>query len=114
AFAGTKNGSPFSHDLSEAVQPLRLSGGFRRDGSRLAVTDRAKIELVELERLSELRSRLPFLRGACRSALCLPIGLIRNALLSEPTVRPSVKHGATRPLLEGPGIEVLYEQFRTL
>jgi hypothetical protein len=114
AFAGTKNGSPFSHDLSEAVQILRLAGCFRAEGNLLLLTERGKVERVELQELSDLSARLPFLEGACGSALCLPVGLIRHALLNEPTLRPSVKHDASRPLLEGPGTELLYEQFRTL
>ncbi len=44
----------------------------------------------------------------------MPVGVIHHALAQEPTLRPATRLAATRPLLDGPYLPRLYEQFAAL
>ena len=44
----------------------------------------------------------------------MPVGVIRHALTQEPTLKPTSRLATTRPLLDGPYLPRLYDQFAAL
>lgn len=113
-FSGTRNGSPFSFDLNAAFDALRSAGLVAAQGDYFTLTTDGEHECAELSVLSMNQERIECLDGACSCLLTMPIGIVRNALLQEPMLRPVAHLTDARPLLEGPGLELLYEQFKEL
>lgn len=111
----TKVGAPYSHEVQTAIPQLVLSGflSYTKDGFVVATIDGHE-EYGFWVTLSQNRRRETFLEGACASVLALPVGIVRDAVLSEPELRSATAVDSTRTLLEGPGIELLYEQFAAL
>jgi hypothetical protein len=113
-FAGTRNGSPFSSDLQDAIRNLDLNGCVVRQNDHLRITPRGTNELEVLMDLDQNKRRLEYLEGASSSLLALPVGMIREAILFEPTLRPAGRLDTARLLLTGVALELLYEQFELL
>lgn len=111
----TKNGAPFGYEIAAAIPQLVLSGFFSRTATgNLRITDEGKKEYDTLLSLSQNQKREVFLEGACSSALALPVGVVREALLHEPELERATALSSARTLLDGPGISLLYEQFAAL
>jgi hypothetical protein len=113
-FAGTRDGSPFSPELESAVRALSAIGYLHLSEGGVKVTATGREELVALQQLSQNRDRIVYLEPACSSGLAMPVGVIHHALAQEPTLRPATSLAATRPLLDGPYLPRLYEQFAVL
>jgi hypothetical protein len=113
-FAGTRDGSPFSPEIEEAIRALAATGCFHFDGREIEITESGKAELSMLQDLSQNRQRIAYLEPACASTLTMPVGIIRHALSQEPTLKPTSRIATTRPLLDGPYLPRLYKQFATL
>lgn len=113
-FAGTRNGSPFSPEIGSAQQRLVSLGLLSYKKDYLTISEVGREEYKELRRLSQNALREPYVEAACSSVLALPVGLIRTALSEEPMLRPSAQLASTRPLLAGPGLVLLHEQFEIL
>jgi hypothetical protein len=113
-FAGTKNGSPFSADLQDATRNLELNACLSREDDHLQITHRGASELEILTALDQNARRTQYLEGASSSLLALPVGMIREAILFEPTLRPAGRLDTTRLLLTGVALDLLYDQFDLL
>ena len=113
-FAGTRDGSPFSPEINAAVRALTATGYLHEVNDGIVITAIGTAELEALSDLSQNRERGVYLEPACSSALAMPVGLIRHALAQEPTLKPSSRLHTTRPLLEGPYLPRLYDQFSLL
>ncbi len=113
-FAGTREGSPFSHQIAEAVETLERSGLLTQEDRLFRSTDEGAAELEGWRTLGRNRSREEFLSGACSSALALPVGLLRTAMGREPSLSRAADVEGTRPLLERRELETLYAQFEVL
>lgn len=113
-FAGTREGSPFSPDLAEAIFNLKLLGFLLEIENYIKLTDAGCEEYKLLLSLEQNTLREVYLKGACSSVLALPVGLVKNALLKEPELRRAVSLDSARVLLESPGVDLLKEQFSAL
>ena len=114
-FVSTKNGSPFSTALADVVPELISSGMFvRASNNYLGITEDGSREYEFLRTLSQNQSREAFIDGASSSVLALPVGVVREAILQEPELHRATAVSSTRFLLDGPGIDILYDQFSVL
>ncbi len=113
-FSGTRNGAPFSVEINASLAALMSARMMRGDGEFLQLTETGKIECRELSELSLNQERMVCLDGACGCLLTMPVGIVRNALFQEPMLRPAVRFNEARPLLEGPGLSLIYDQFSAL
>ena len=113
-FSGTRNGAPFSVELNESLAALKSAGMLRTEGDFLQLTETGKTECQALSNLSINQERIDCLEGACGCLLTMPVGVVRNALFQEPMLKPAVRLNDARPLLEGPGLSLIYEQFSEL
>ncbi len=113
-FAGTVHSTPFSYDIADSIETLMETGMFIESNQALIVSALGKDEYRELCGLSENAIREEFHDGACASLLVMPIGMIRNAMGEEPSISRSMRNESTRRLLEGAGLDVLYNQCAVL
>jgi hypothetical protein len=113
-FAGTREGSPFSPEIAEALRALTSAGFLRSREGRIEITESGMEELSSLQTFSQNRDRIGYLEAACSSTLTMPVGVIRHAIAQEPTLRPVSRLATTRPLLDGPYLSKLYDQFEAL
>ncbi|MGJ5816317.1 hypothetical protein [Paludibaculum fermentans] len=113
-FAGTRGGSPFSHELDSAVRTLIALGFLSVSEGNVRITERGQSELSVLRQFHQNKERIDCLEPATSSALTMPVGVIRHALAQEPTLMPSSQLLTTRTLLDGPYMPRLYEQFAAL
>jgi len=114
SFAGLDTGSPFSADLQAACRELELAGLVTDNAGTITITTEGRKELEFLSTLQHFGSRKSYLTAALESLLSFPVGMVRNALSMEPGLRPALKLGGTRPLLEEAGLAQLYEHFEAL
>jgi hypothetical protein len=113
-FTGTRDGSPFSPELSDALSALSISGSFKEELGLYELTDHGHSEYTLLRGLTQNSRREIYITGACSATLSLPIGLIRQALLQEPALKRTTTLGTARALLEGRDLEGIYQQFSVL
>ena len=113
-FAGTREGSPFSPEISEAIRALTSAGFLRSSERRIEITESGIAELSTLKDFSQNKERIVYLEPACSSTLTMPVGVIRHALAQEPTLKPASLLATTRTLLDGPYLSKLYDQFEAL
>ncbi|HTB11088.1 MAG TPA: hypothetical protein VK752_05945 [Bryobacteraceae bacterium] len=113
-FAGTRDGSPFSPEIDGAIRALTGTGLLRSSEGRIGITESGTAELSALTDFSQNRERVFYLEPACSSTLTMPVGVIRHALAQEPTLKPTSRLVTTRPLLDGPYMSKLYDQFEAL
>ena len=113
-FAGLDSGSPFSAELQAGCPALEFVGLIACKAGSVTMTSEGTNQLQFLSALRQFSSRQSYLTAACESLLCLPIGSVRNALSMEPGLRPALKFGGTRPLLEETALGQLHEHFDAL
>lgn len=114
SFAGTREGSPYAHPLSDSIQSLYGSGFLIGDERLIQISEAGRQEYEFLCTLSQNIRRTEYVAGACASVLALPLGVVRAALSQEPALKRTAALAATRPLLESADQSVLYEQFEAL
>lgn len=113
-FFCSKMGIPFSSDLSNSLLQLTHYAAVKSEGEYYTITDSGTESFVELQKLEQNKERLPFLEAACSSILSLPIGVVRDALINEPSFSNKKLTGGTRQLFDDAGLENLYSQFSAL
>lgn len=113
-FTGTTEGAPYSHAIARAADLMERNGTLLKQNQFLYVTDRGVSEYAMMAALDTNTDRQRYLEGACSSLLSLPIGILREALSHEPELKSASVHRMARRLLQGPGLETLYEQFEHL
>lgn len=114
SFAGLDSGSPFSAELQAARPGLELAGLIVGKAGSITITPQGERELEFLSALHHFGSRKSYLTAALESLLSFPVGMVRNALSMEPGLRPAIKVGGTRPLLEETALGQLHEHFEAL
>jgi hypothetical protein len=112
-YAGTKEGTPFSPEIAEAMPKLIQNGLFTEHEGFLELTKSGYSEYETLLQMSQMKEREIYLQSSCSCVLALPVGIVRSALINEPELRRSTL-STTRRLLENPGLEILYEHFLAL
>jgi hypothetical protein len=115
-FVGTELGSPFSVDLDSASSHGILAGMVTRneDTGFLEFGHLAEEEVTVLETLDSCGWHKYYIEAAVSSLLSLPPGLVKSAVSQEPNLRPVTRMRSPRKLLEGAGLDLLYEQFESL
>jgi hypothetical protein len=114
SFAGLDSGSPFSAELQAACPDLELAGLILGEAGSIAITPEGEKELEFLSGLQHFGPRKSYLTTALESLLSFPVGMVRNALSMEPGLRPALKVGGSRPLLEETALGQLHEHFEAL
>jgi hypothetical protein len=115
SFVGTSSGAPLSIDLNETLRTAQSLGLLVIDDSdSITPNDGAWMELSLLRELESCRWRAQYIEAATKTLLNFSSGIVRAAVREEPNLRPVAKSGSARLLLEGIGLERLYEQFDAL
>lgn len=114
SFAGLDSGSPFSAELQAAWPNLELAGLIAGRAGSITITEEGEKELEFLSALQRFGRRKPYLTAALESLLSFPVGMLRSALSMEPGLRPALKLGGTRPLLEETALGQLHDHFEAL
>lgn len=114
-FACTKNGAPFSAEISNVLASMQQVGLVNEEKGYFRVTEDGEQAYFELRELTQNNFRVYFIEGACSCLLALPLGSIKSALQREPELSYSITVRNTRFLLEdGPGMDLIYKDFSTL
>jgi hypothetical protein len=115
SFAGTDVGAPYSVDIEEAIRGAQAASllNCSADGFMVLQPEAAN-EMLLLASFGLCSWRHEFLDAATDSVLNLSTGLVKSAVGREPNLRPVTTVRSSRKLLEGPGLELLYEQFDVL
>lgn len=113
-FIGTEVGAPYSQTIDLSIRGLVERQLFREHQDRLIATPEAFRELEFLNTLGFYHDRNDCLNGACASILAFSVGIVREALSQEPELNRAKALASTRELLDGPGLQLLYEQFEAL
>jgi hypothetical protein len=113
-FAGLDSGSPFSAELQAACPELEVAGLIVGKAETLTITPEGNRELEFLSTLQQFGPRKSYLTAALESLLSFPVGMVRNALSMEPGLRPALRLGGKRALLEETALGQLHEHFEAL
>lgn len=114
SFASTDTGYPYSVEVDDALKLLSRAGFITNHLDFFTVTAQGESELEFAMSMTRQSSRLPFIHGACASALALPVNLVRSALLEEPDIRRAIRLSSSRVLLDKTGVALLHEHFEAL
>ena len=85
-FACTENGAPYSHELQNAIEELLALGHLSSSEEIITLSEGGQDLRGFLSSLETQQRRLPYLDGACSSLLGMPVGIVRYAISSEPTI----------------------------
>ena len=110
-FACTENGAPYSHELQNAIEELLALGHLSSSEEIITLSEGGQDLRGFLSSLETQQRRLPYLDGACSSLLGMPVGIVRYAISSEPTIRRATTLSRNQLLLDNVGQELLYEEF---
>lgn len=113
-FIGTEFGAPFSQEIDRAIRELVERQLFSEKDDKLIAAPECFEETELFGSLSFYESRNDCLNGACASILAFSVGIVREALSQEPELNRAKALASTRELLDGPGLQLLYEQFDAL
>jgi hypothetical protein len=113
-FMKTPNGAPYSPEIDAAIEDLLLNGWIATSGQHLCANERSVDFFHNISELGQNSIRNEFLDAACSSVSGLPIGMIKTAMSLEPELFSAIGATQGRILLDGPGVEILYEQFEAL
>jgi hypothetical protein len=106
-FSATKDGAPYSKEISESCSLLIANGSLKQVNQLLKITDRGATEVDLFKSLIGFTSRLRYLIAACESTLSIPVATIREVLSREPQLRSAISHMQARPLLDEMGMALL-------
>lgn len=98
SFVATSAGAPFSDSLDVAMTELTESGLLIDVPYGLAFTQRGTAEFNFLRELGQLRWRETYASTVADIAELIPMGLLREAILSDADMQTAIRFGATRPL----------------
>src|SRR5262249_20782634 len=113
-FAGTEVGAPFASALDEAIGDALRSDFVEAEKEFLRITSSGRDELTFLASMGSCAWRREVISAAGTTILSLSPGLIKSAVSYEPTLKPVTLMRTARQLLQGPGLELLYEQFEVV
>lgn len=114
-FISSRDGSPFSSEITDAADRLCIGGYLMRtEHNSYRSTPAGDSLLLMLVGLSENAEREQYIRGACDSVISLPIGAVRRAVMSERTLHVANQLQSTRLLLQETATDQLYEEFQVL
>jgi hypothetical protein len=113
-FVGTKMGAPYSREIEAAVASSVHKGFLKDLNSGFILTEEGTAEIQLLGDLSQNKLKQVYLEASCSMLLAFPVGIIREALFNEPGLKATVSLSATRALLTGAPLELLYEHFSKL
>ncbi len=114
SFVGTKMGAPYSREIDRAVASSVRKGFFIDLNNGFVITERGTAEIQLLADLNQNNLRQVYLEASCSMLLAFPVGMIREALFNEPGLKGTVSLSATRALLTGAPLELLYDHFSKL
>lgn len=112
-FALTKEGFPFSAKLEEARKTLIQRGLLSVQSNALVIGIEPQLgeELELLKSLHSFSERLNWIRTATECTLALPLGSIRHALGSLPSIRAATNLNQNHALLQQNEIDKFYEEY---
>jgi hypothetical protein len=114
SFAATKAAAPYSDDLRDAIEGLRLSGLLDEGPNGFSLTARGEAQLAGLSKLRRFSQRRVYLDAACHSATAIPLPLVTSSLSAEPQLRQALKLSSLRPLLDEAGRHAVLAHFAAL
>lgn len=119
SFVKTDLGSPFSLDIRTALSTLEANSSIIQiegENTYFNLTAKGTNLLSFLNgKISMLEWRKKYLETACKSISLLPLGVVKEAITSDP-IMVSARNSPKRNLLEqsNPATAVLYNQFENL
>ena len=114
SFILSKEGIPFSHDISQSFNYICQLGYLNPLDRFYYLSANGDLLLEQLKSLILYHDRLPMIEGACASLLAIPMNVIRTAVTNVPEIKRATAIKAARSLLMESSMEQLYEQFRVL
>ncbi len=105
---------PFSNDILESFNYIRLSGFLNSSNQYYRLSFEGESYLEQLKSLIQYQKRLPLLEGACATLLAIPISAVRDAVTNVPEIKRAIAANSARILLMEPGLNQLYKQFQVL
>lgn len=108
-------GVPLSTDVYNALDCLLRNNELEKIDNYYQITSEGKSKCNILSELGRFENRNKYLEVACESLLALPIGYIRNSIISDPIVR-AANNSSVRTLVdeENGAVALLYDQFELL
>lgn len=117
-FIQNENGSPYSDDISNALNQLSQIGSLEDTDkdSYFNLTSRGDFFLEKIDKFSINSNREKYLKSAVTMVDFFPYGILTNAINNEPLLHSIKELKVRRNLLDedGSGRVVLYEQFKLL
>lgn len=113
-FARTEFGSPFSAGINDALDTLAHAGHLTESDGLFRSTNTGCSLRDSLFRMGSQSHRRRFLTAACGSSLVVPPAMFSESLDNEPTMRRALQREKGGGLLDGPALQLLYEQFGAL
>jgi hypothetical protein len=113
-FVATQLGAPFSLDIEDALSRLTDSGCFVRTEERFLLSELAADQFEVFTRLTVNRDRVECLDAACATTAAFSLGMVSNALSSQPELNRATELRISRRLLQEAGRSHLHEQFQAL
>lgn len=105
---------PHSAAIDEALRQLGTLGFIEDNEDLVSVTSSGKSMEIFLASLHQNSERTACIEGACYTLVALPQATIVSALYREPELQAASTLGDQRQLLEGPGVQLIHEQFAKL
>lgn len=118
-FSRTEIGTPFSADINDAIDVLIRTGTLSvgrevRGAKELLLVNEGGLLVALIGGLERLKARAKYLSAACNGGVIASPTTLGQGLDNEPTVRRALKREAGGSLLEGPALQLLYEQFAAI
>ncbi len=118
SFVKTELGSPFSLDIKTALSTLEANNSIQQvsgEGTYFNITGKGTEFFNFNNKMNIVAWRKKYLETACKSISLLPLGVVKEAIISDP-VMTSAKNSIKTNLLEesNPATKVLYNQFEAL
>ena len=117
-FIKNENGSPYSHEISNAITSLSRLGSFSDSDKDYyyKLTSNGEAFLDKIRGFSLNTSRVKYLNSAVSMVDFFPYGILTNAINNEPILHSTRTLSSRRILLDenGSGRAVLYDQFKLL
>lgn len=114
SFICTKFGAPYSREIAITIEELERRILFLRTKDKFQISNTAEQRLDDLIGLCLYQQRIDCLIAASSSTAAFSIGIVREALNSEPELHRAKKLPANRELFEEPGLRLIYDQFQLL
>ncbi|MET8944206.1 hypothetical protein ABZX30_11615 [Streptomyces sp. NPDC004542] len=113
-FFSTPTSSPFSVELYNAVEFLKVRQLLASEEDRLVITEAGRKELDLWLQLGRFSDRVPYLRGSTGASAAMPVSSVEEGVAREPHLAKAQQLEVPQELLEDANLAQVYAQFAVL